>query len=64
MSKNLIDRPWIVFYWVSQNIEYDLDSFFSGNISYQTSDDVFRNKKRVFVMHMVLFLKQFVMVYS
>jgi transglutaminase-like putative cysteine protease len=47
VGKNLIDRAWIVFYWVSQNIEYDVNSFFSGNISHQSSDDVFRNKKGV-----------------
>jgi transglutaminase-like putative cysteine protease len=47
MDKHVIDRAWIVFYWVSQNIEYDVNSFFSGNIRHQTSDDVFRNKKGV-----------------
>jgi len=46
IGKNLIDRAWIVFYWVSQNIEYDVDSFFNGNISHQTSDDVFRVSPR------------------
>ena len=46
-DKSLIDRAWIVFYWVSQNIEYDVNSFFSGNIRHQTSDDIFHKKKGV-----------------
>jgi transglutaminase/protease-like cytokinesis protein 3 len=46
-GKNLIDRAWLVFYWISQNIEYDVEAYFSGNIRHQTSDDVFANRKGV-----------------
>ncbi|CAF3640167.1 unnamed protein product [Rotaria socialis] len=46
-GKSLIDRAWIVFYWVSQNIEYDIQAFFSGNIRHQTADDIFTNRKGV-----------------
>ncbi|CAF3301800.1 unnamed protein product [Rotaria sp. Silwood2] len=47
LGKSLIDRAWIVFYWVSQNIEYDIESYFSGNIRHQTTEDVFNNRKGV-----------------
>jgi hypothetical protein len=43
----LVDRAWIVFYWVSQNIEYDVEAYFSGNIRHQTSADIFANRKGV-----------------
>ena len=46
-GKSLIDRAWIVFYWVSQNIEYDVEAYFSGNISRQTSEDIFASRKGV-----------------
>ncbi|CAF2167308.1 unnamed protein product [Rotaria magnacalcarata] len=46
-GKSLIDRAWIVFYWISQNIEYDTQAFFSGNIRHQTADDIFQNRKGV-----------------
>ncbi|CAF3824883.1 unnamed protein product, partial [Rotaria sp. Silwood1] len=47
LGKSLIDRAWIVFYWISQNIEYDIESYFSGNIRHQTTEDVFKNRKGV-----------------
>jgi transglutaminase-like putative cysteine protease len=47
IGKSYIDRAWIVFYWVSQNIEYDVNSYFSGDIRHQTPDDVFRNRSGV-----------------
>ena len=46
-DKNMFDRAWIIFYWISQNIEYDVDAYFSGNIRYQTADDIFRSGKGV-----------------
>ncbi|CAF3143516.1 unnamed protein product [Rotaria sp. Silwood2] len=46
-GKSVIDRAWIVFYWVSQNIEYDVDAYFSGNIRHQSTDDLFRSGKGV-----------------
>ncbi|CAF1444519.1 unnamed protein product [Adineta steineri] len=46
-GKNLIDRAWIVFYWVSQNIEYDVEAYFSGNIHHQTAADIFASRKGV-----------------
>ncbi|CAF4877111.1 unnamed protein product, partial [Rotaria socialis] len=47
MDKNLIDRAWIVFYWVSQNIKYDVISYLSGFIRHQTAEDIFRHKRGV-----------------
>lgn len=46
-GKSLIDRAWIVFYWVTQNIEYDVEAYFSGNIRHQTAEDVFASGKGV-----------------
>jgi hypothetical protein len=46
-GKSLIDRAWIVFYWVSQNITYDVEAYFSGNIRHQTPDDIFASGKGV-----------------
>ena len=46
-GKSVIDRAWIVFYWVSQNIEYDVEAYFSGRIPCQTSENVFKNRKGV-----------------
>jgi L-rhamnose mutarotase len=44
---NQIDRAWIIFYWISQNIRYDTDAFFSNKIGMQNSDNVFRSGKAV-----------------
>ena len=46
-DKSFIDRAWIIFYWVSQNIEYDVEAYFSGTIRHQTSEDIFANRKGV-----------------
>ena len=45
--KNLIDQAWIIFYWISQNIEYDTEAYFSGNTRYKSSNHVFLSKKSV-----------------
>lgn len=44
---SLITRAWIIFYWISQNIQYDIESYFSGNIRHQSTDDVFTTGKAV-----------------
>ncbi len=46
-GRSMIDRAWIVFYWVSQNIDYDVDAYFNGNHRRQTSEDIFTNRKGV-----------------
>ena len=46
-GRSLIDRAWIVFYWISQNIEYDVDAYFSGHIRHQSDKDVFTSRKAV-----------------
>ncbi|CAF1218356.1 unnamed protein product [Didymodactylos carnosus] len=46
-NKTQIEKVWIIFYWISQNISYDDESYFSGNIPSQRADDVFRSKKAV-----------------
>lgn len=46
-NMNMIDRAWIIFYWVSQNIEYGVEAYFNGKIKRQTSDDIFANGRGV-----------------
>lgn len=44
-EKNVIDRIWIIYYWISQNIRYDIDADFSSNNRHQKAEDVFRTGK-------------------
>jgi hypothetical protein len=44
---NQIDRAWIIFYWISQNISYDIDAYFNNRIGKQNSDNVFQSGKAV-----------------
>ena len=46
-NKSLIDYHWIIFYWITHNIEYDTVSYFSKNYANQCAEDVFRTKKGV-----------------
>jgi len=39
IEKNLIDRVWIIYYWISQNILYDIDA------NKQKLDDIFHSGK-------------------
>ena len=45
-EKSLIDRHWIIFYWITCNIEYDTVSYFCKNYKDQSAEGVFRTKKR------------------
>ncbi len=44
---NQIDRAWIIFYWISQNVSYDTDAFFSNQIGTQNPHAVFQCGKAV-----------------
>jgi transglutaminase/protease-like cytokinesis protein 3 len=44
-GKILVDRDWMIFYWISQNIRFDVDAYFSGKLRHQRSEDVFRSCK-------------------
>jgi transglutaminase/protease-like cytokinesis protein 3 len=46
-NKSLIDCHWIIFYWITLNIEYDTVSYFRKNHASQTAQDIFRTKKGV-----------------
>ena len=46
-KENQIDRAWIIFYWISQNIRYDTDAFFNNRIGSQNGQDVFQSGKAV-----------------
>jgi hypothetical protein len=46
-GKNLVDRQWIIFYWIAFNIEYDTVSYFSKNYQDQSAEGVFRTRKGV-----------------
>lgn len=45
LEKNLIDRLWIIYYWISQNIRYDIDADFNSHNRHQKAEDVFRTGK-------------------
>ncbi|CAF3456322.1 unnamed protein product [Rotaria socialis] len=45
LDKNIIDRIWIIYYWISQNIQYDIDADFSSGHRHQKAEDVFRSGK-------------------
>ena len=47
----MIDRYWIVFYWIASNIEYDTVLYFSGEYGDQTAERVFRKGKGVCTGH-------------
>jgi hypothetical protein len=44
---NEIDRAWIIFYWVSQNISYDTEAYFNNQIGAQDAGNVFQTGKGV-----------------
>ncbi|CAF3205053.1 unnamed protein product, partial [Rotaria sp. Silwood2] len=46
-GKSLIDRHWIIFYWIACNIEYDTVSYFRKDYKDQTAEGVFRTRKGV-----------------
>jgi hypothetical protein len=41
VEKDPIDRVWLIYYWISQNILYDIDA----DDNHQKSDDIFRSGK-------------------
>ncbi|CAF4388361.1 unnamed protein product, partial [Rotaria sp. Silwood2] len=45
--ENQIDRAWIIFYWISQNISYNTDAFFSNQIEAQDAHTIFQSGKAV-----------------
>ena len=46
-NKSLIDCHWIIFYWITHNIQYDTVSYFSKNYANQLAENVFVTKKGV-----------------
>ncbi|CAF0914554.1 unnamed protein product [Adineta steineri] len=46
-GKSIVDQHWIIFYWITFNIEYDTVSYFTKNYKDQSSEGVFQNKKGV-----------------
>lgn len=45
LEKHVIDRIWIIYYWISQNIRYDIDADFNSHNRHQKAEDVFRTGK-------------------
>ena len=41
----VLDRVWIIYYWLSQNIRYDIDADFNSHNRHQKAEDVFRTGK-------------------
>lgn len=46
-GRSLIDRHWIIFYWITLNIEYDTVAYFTKDYTDQTAEGVFESKKGV-----------------
>jgi hypothetical protein len=46
-GKSLVDRHWIIFYWIAFNIEYDTVSYFAKDYKDQSAEGVFRTRKGV-----------------
>jgi hypothetical protein len=46
-GKSLVDRHWIIFYWIAINIEYDTVSYFTKDYKDQSAEGVFRTRKGV-----------------
>ncbi|CAF0971304.1 unnamed protein product [Didymodactylos carnosus] len=46
-NKYLLDQAWIIFYWISQNIDYDIVSYFSDRLPNQDIESVFKTRKGV-----------------
>lgn len=44
-QNQLIDRLWLTYYWISQNIRYDLDGDLNPNLRHMRAEDVFRTGK-------------------
>ncbi|CAF3005667.1 unnamed protein product [Rotaria sp. Silwood2] len=46
-GKSIVDRHWIIFYWITFNIEYDAVSYFAKDYKDQTAEGVFQTRKGV-----------------
>jgi hypothetical protein len=46
-GKSVVDRHWMIFYWIACNIGYDTVSYFSGKFDDQSAEGVFRTRKGV-----------------
>jgi transglutaminase-like putative cysteine protease len=44
-EKKVLDRIWIIYYWISQNIRYDIDADFNSHNRHQKAEEVFRTGK-------------------
>ncbi|CAF2388376.1 unnamed protein product [Rotaria sp. Silwood2] len=55
-DKNIIDHVWIIFYWISQNILYDIDADVNHNQNLkQKSDDIFTSGKTTYEGYATIF---------
>ncbi|CAF0762312.1 unnamed protein product [Adineta steineri] len=54
-DRNEIEQAWIIFYWVSQNIRYDTEAYFSRKIGAQTSQNVILSGRAVCEGYSVLY---------
>jgi transglutaminase/protease-like cytokinesis protein 3 len=46
-GKSFIDRHWMIFYWITSNIQYDTVAYFSKDYKDQSAEGVFRTRKGV-----------------
>ncbi|CAF1039098.1 unnamed protein product [Didymodactylos carnosus] len=46
-DKPSVDHAWIIFYWIGNNIKYDVKSYISNNYPKQSAEAVFNSRKGV-----------------
>jgi len=45
LNKQILERLWIIYYWIAENIRYDIDADFNSHNRHQKAEDVFRSGK-------------------
>lgn len=46
-TKTILDRVWIVFYWIARNIEYDTVPYVGKKLADKSAEAVFRTRKAI-----------------
>ncbi len=56
-GKSELEAARLIFRWIAENISYDTESYFSGNVSPMTAEEVFNSRKSVCQGYADLFTK-------
>ena len=47
IAKTPLEKAWVIFYWLSQNIAYNIEGYFSGKLGDNSAEGVLKAKKSV-----------------